>query len=199
MQNKRLLNFIKHACSLELFQKCIFNYVTNWQIAFLVQQCFLLADLNVYKCGADVGTFLLSQLIGEKIWEVNFHFKMQIRLYWFPHWIAICNHIKFILCSFMLFWTIFSDANLFPVCESTFSNIVSILTLIIKYLGFNFFRPSERLSCMSRSENEVRLKVNYAIHAIQNEKLTNVIFSLLNAIEKNEGAVSPPISIAVNF
>lgn len=51
------------------------------RLLYLVQQCFLLADLNVYKCGADVGTFLPSQLIGKKICEANFHFKMQIRLH----------------------------------------------------------------------------------------------------------------------
>lgn len=51
------------------------------RLPYLVQQCFLLADLNIYKCGTDVGTFLRSLLIGEKIYEVNFNFKMQIKLH----------------------------------------------------------------------------------------------------------------------
>lgn len=52
-----------------------------YRLLYLVQQCFLLADLNVYKCDTDVDTFLPAQLIGEKIYEVNVHFKMQIRLH----------------------------------------------------------------------------------------------------------------------
>jgi len=58
------------------------------------------------------------------------------------------------------------------VGESTVSNNVAYYFDLRKNcVGFNFFRLSECLSYVSRSEDEEELYVNDVIHTIQNEKL----------------------------